>query len=167
MDAAGVGGMAGEEGAVGVGADDPVAAAREWFALFERCAAAADYDAAERLLADDVAGFGASMEIARGRGAVRKREWEPVWESVSNFKIDLDNMRAAGEGNRAWGAATWTSIGFGGDGKPFYRPGYATAILERRGGVWLAVHIHFSLYPGTPHRSFGRQRRELQGDAGL
>ena len=164
MDAAGVGAAMGDEGAVRVGADDPVAAVREWFALFERCCAAADYDAAERLLADDVAGFGASMEIARGRGAVRKREWEPVWESVSNFKIDLDNMRAAGEGNRAWGAATWTSIGFGGDGKPFYRPGYATAILERRGGVWLAVHIHFSLYPGTPHRSFGRQRR---GDAGL
>ena len=164
MDAAGVGGMVGEEGAVRVIAADPRVAVREWFALFERCCAAADYDAAERLLADDVAGFGASMEIARGRGGVRKREWEPAWESVSNFKIDLDNMRAAGGGNRAWGAATWTSIGFGGDGKPFYRPGYATAILERRGGVWLAVHIHFSLYPGTPHRSFGRQRREREGE---
>ena len=154
------------DGARQVVADDPLTAVREWFALFERRCAAADYAAAERLLADDVAGFGASMEIAIGRDVAR-REWRPAWENISNFKIDLDNIHAAGGGNRAWGAATWTSIGFGGDGKPFYRPGYATAILERRAGVWLAVHIHFSLYPGTPHRSFGRRRRQLRGDERL
>lgn len=135
---------------------DPVKAVRRWFALMERCCAAANYDAAERLFADDVVWFDINMEVAFGRRALRKREWEGVWNTVSNFKFDLRNIYADGCGNRAWGAATWSSIGFDGNRKPFYRPGRATAMLERRGGVWLAVHIHFSLYPGIPHRSFGR-----------
>ena len=134
---------------------DPVKAVKCWFALMERCCAAADYDAAERIFADDVVWFDINMEVAFGRGALRKREWEGVWDKISNFKFDLRNVHADGSGNRAWGAATWTSIGFDGNRKPFYRPGRSTAILERRGGVWLAVHIHFSLYPGIPHRSFG------------
>ena len=58
--------------------------------------------------------------------------------------------------NQAWGVVTWTSLGFDGNHEPFYRPGRATVTLERRDGIWLAVHSHFSLYPGTPQRTFGR-----------
>ena len=88
---------------------DPVKAVKRWFALMERCCAAADYDAAERIFADDVVWFDINMEVAFGRRALRKREWEGVWDTVSNFKFDLRNIHAVGCGNRAWGAATWSS----------------------------------------------------------
>lgn len=136
--------------------DDPVDAVRQWFALMERYCASVDYDSAERIFAEDVVSFGTAMDIVRGRNALREGQWESIWGNISNFKMDLDNVHADGRGNQAWGVVTWTSIGFDGNHQPFYRPGRATVTLERRGGVWLAVHTHFSLYPGTPQRTFGK-----------
>lgn len=136
--------------------DNPIDAVRQWFALMERYCASVDYDAAERIFAEDVVSFGTAMDIVRGRKALRQGQWESIWGNISNFKMDLENVHAAGGEGQAWGVVTWTSIGFDGNHKPFYRPGRATVTLERRGGVWLAVHTHFSLYPGTPQRTFGR-----------
>ena len=136
----------------------PKSAARRWFELMERFCAAADFDAAERIFARDAVSFGANMDIVCGRKRLRKSEWEGVWNNISGFKIDIDNIHAGGNGRSAWGVATWTSIGFDYEHKPFYRPGRASVVLERRGGRWLAVHAHFSLYPGAPHRTFGRRR---------
>ena len=136
--------------------DDHAEAVRQWFTLLERYCAAVDYDTAERIIADDVASFGTAMDIVRGRKPLREGQWESIWGSISNFKMDLGNVHAMGSGDMAWGMVTWTSIGFDGNHKPFYRPGRATVALERRDGVWLAVHTHFSLFPGTPPRTFGR-----------
>ena len=136
--------------------DRPIDAVKQWFALMERYCASVDYDAAERIFADDVVSFGTAMDIVRGRKALRQGQWESIWGNISNFKMDLANVHAAGGGSQAWGVVTWTSIGFDGNHKPFYRPGRATVTLERRDGAWLAVHTHFSLYPGTPQRTFGR-----------
>ena len=136
--------------------DNPIDAVNQWFALMERYCAGVDYDAAERIFAEDVVSFGTTMDIVRGRTALRQGQWESIWGNISNFKMDLENVHAAGSGNQAWGVVTWTSVGFDGNHQPFYRPGRATVTLERRGGVWLAVHSHFSLYPGTPQRTFGR-----------
>lgn len=135
------------------------AAVRLWFEQMERYCASGDYDAAERIFADDVVWFGDSMDIVCGRSSLRKNRWERTWGSISNLKIDLDNIHAGGSAGLAWGMATWTSVGFDGRHKPFYRPGRTTVTLERRSGVWVAVHIHSSLYPGTPHRSFGANRQ--------
>ena len=136
---------------------DPIDAVREWFALMERCCAGVDYDGAESIFADDVVSFGTAMDIVRGRKALREGQWESIWGNISNFKMDLDNVHAGGSGDQAWGVVTWTSVGFDGNHKPFYRPGRATVALERRDGVWLAVHTHFSLYPGAPQRTFGKR----------
>ena len=135
---------------------DPIEAVQQWFALMEQCCASVDYDGAECIFADDVVSFGTAMNIVSGRKSLREGQWESIWGNISNFKMDLDNVHAGGSGNQAWGVVTWTSLGFDGNHEPFYRPGRATVTLERRDGIWLAVHSHFSLYPGTPQRTFGR-----------
>ena len=140
-------------------ASNPTEAVRQWFALMERYCAGVDYDGAEGIFAEDVVSFGTTMDIVSGRRALRRGQWESIWGNISNFKMDLDNVHAGGSGNQAWGVVTWTSIGFDGNHQPFYRPGRATVTLERRSGVWLAVHTHFSLYPGTPQRTFGKKPR--------
>ena len=135
---------------------DPIEAVQQWFALMEQCCASVDYDGAECIFADDVVSFGTAMDIVSGRKSLREGQWESIWGNISNFKMDLDNVHAGGSGDQAWGVVTWTSVGFDGNHEPFYRPGRATVTLERRDGIWLAVHSHFSLYPGTPQRTFGR-----------
>ncbi len=137
-------------------ASDPVMAVGQWFGLMERFCASVDYDGAEEIFAEDVVSFGTKMDIVRGRKALREGQWESIWGNISNFKMDLDNVHAGGAGDQAWGVVSWTSIGFDGSHQPYYRPGRATVSIERRDGVWLAVHTHFSLYPGTPQRTFGR-----------
>ena len=136
---------------------DLVIAVGKWFALMERFCANVDYDGAEEIFAEDVVSFGTKMDIVRGRKALREGQWESIWGNISNFKMDLENVHAGGSGDQAWGVVTWTSIGFDGNHKPYYRPGRATVSIERRDGVWLAVHTHFSLYPGTPQRTFGKR----------
>ena len=138
-----------------VKASDPVDAVKQWFALMARHCASVDYDAAERIFAEDVVSFGTSMDIVRGRKALREGQWESIWENITDFKMDLDNADARGSGDQAWGMVTWTSTGYDSDHNPFHRPGRATVTLERRDGVWLAVHTHFSLFPSTPQRTFG------------
>ena len=137
-------------------ASDPQDAVREWFALMERYCASVDYDSAENIFAEDVVSFGTKMDIVRGRTSLRQGQWESIWGNIRNFKMDLENIHAGGDSEQAWGVVTWTSIGYDGRHQPFYRPGRATVTLQRRDGVWLAVHTHFSLYPGTPHRTFGK-----------
>ena len=134
---------------------DPVEAVRQWFALMGRYCASEDYDGAEKIFAADVVSFGTKMEIVRGRKALRGGQWESIWGNITGFKMDLENVHGSGSGNQAWGVVTWTSTGYDSDHKPFHRPGRATVTLERRDGVWLAVHTHFSLYPGTPQRTYG------------
>ena len=133
----------------------PAEAVRQWFTLLSGYCASVDYDAAERIVAEDVASFGTAMDIVSGRTALREGQWESIWGNITNFKMDLDNVHARGSVDQAWGMVTWTSTGYDSDHKPFDRPGRATVTLERRDGVWLAVHTHFSLFPGTPQRTYG------------
>ncbi len=135
--------------------NDPTDAVKQWFALMERYCASVDYDAAERIFAEDVVSFGTAMSIVRGRKALREGQWESIWGNITDFKMELENVHAGGGGNQAWGVVSWVSTGYDCDHRPFNRPGRATVALELRDGVWLAVHTHFSLSPGTPQRTFG------------
>ena len=136
-------------------ASDPTEAVRQWFTLLSAYCASVDYDSAEIIVAEDVVSFGTAMDIVTGRTALREGQWESIWGNITDFKMDLDNVHARGSGDNAWGIVTWASTGYDSDHKPFHRPGRATVTLERRDGVWLAVHTHFSLFPGTPQRTYG------------
>ena len=138
-----------------VKARDPAEAVNQWFTLLSEYCASVDYYAAERIFAEDVVSFGTAMDIVSGRRALREGQWEGIWGNITDFKMDLANVYARGSGDNAWGMVTWTSTGYDSGHKPFHRPGRATVTLERRDGVWLAVHTHFSLFPDTPQRTYG------------
>ena len=138
--------------------DDPVQAVREWFVLLGRYCAAVDYDSNESIFAPDVVSFGTKSPIVSGLGNLRQQQWEGIWGNIADFKVQIDQLHAGGSGDNAWGIVPWTSTGFHQDGSPYDRPGRATTVLERREGVWLCVHTHFSLVPGTPARTFGLQQ---------
>ena len=135
---------------------DPAEAVEQWFTLLSGYCASVDYDSAEDIVAEDVASFGTATDIVSGRTPLRQGQWESIWGNITDFKMDLDNVYARGSDDQAWGMVTWTSTGYDSDHQPFHRPGRATVTLERREGVWLAVHTHFSLYPGTPQRTYGK-----------
>jgi len=133
----------------------PETAVRDWFERLGRCCAAVDYDSAESIFADDVVAFGTRMDVVSGRDALRRNQWEGIWGRIADFAIDMDGIHAGGDDSHAWGVATWTSTGYHEDGSSFSRPGRCTVALARRDGRWLAVHTHFSLFPGTPPRTYG------------
>ena len=133
-------------------------AVREWFARLSRYCAAVDYDSARSIFAHDVVSFGTRAEVVTGLERLVVEQWRGIWPNISDFRIDLATVRAGGTGDLAWGVATWTSTGYDAERRPFDRPGRATIVLERQGGAWRCVHSHFSLAPGTPQRTFGRQQ---------
>jgi ketosteroid isomerase-like protein len=135
--------------------NDPAAAVRQWFALLDRYCATVDYEGGESIFAPDTIAFGTKARVVSGLEHVRKNQWEGIWPNIRDFKVQLEEVRGGGDKRWAWGVTTWTSTGFDREGKPYFRPGRATVILERLEERWLAVHSHFSLAPGTPQETFG------------
>lgn len=133
--------------------DDIDRAVREWFDTFGSLVAAEEYDAARDLVAGDVVSFGTKAELVEGLDHLVDEQWTGIWPNIEDFTFE--EVRAGGEGDHAWGVATWTSTGFDEAGDSYHRPGRATITFERRDGRWLAVHTHFSLYPGTPRPTYG------------
>jgi ketosteroid isomerase-like protein len=136
---------------------NPKAAVTEWFQRLSRYCASVDYTSARPIFADEVVSFGTKADIVSGLDYLQQNQWEGIWPNIQDFQINLASIHAGGDSNVAWGVATWTSTGFHEDGTSFHRPGRATIVLERRNGQWVSVHTHFSLNPGTPPRTYGRQ----------
>lgn len=134
---------------------DPLEAVREWFVRLSENCAAVDYEATHVIFAPDVVSFGTKAKIVSGLEPLQQNQWQGIWPNIRDFQIEIDTIHGGGDDTYAWGIATWTSTGFNEAGQPFHRPGRATTILERRDGIWLSLHTHFSLAPGTPPRTFG------------
>ena len=126
-----------------------------WFRRMETCVRAIDYPQARTLFASDVVAFGTRAEVVEGLGLLEANQWRGVWPTIRNFSFDLGQLRWGWSGDAGWATTVWTSTGFHADGVPFPRPGRTTIAFERRNGHLLAVHSHFSLYPGIPQRSSG------------
>jgi ketosteroid isomerase-like protein len=136
--------------------DEPAERAiRGWFEALQRCVAAVDYATARPLFVDDAIGFGTKAHLAVGRETLEASQWSGIWPSIRDFRFNLDQLRSGADGDLGWGIVTWDSTGFDERGEPYERPGRATVIFVRRDGAWRALHTHFSLFPGTPPRTFG------------
>lgn len=138
--------------------ENPEWAVEEWFETFGRLVAAEEFAPARALVADDVVSFGTAAELVEGIDHLVDDQWRRIWPNIEAF--EFRDVRARGEDDRAWGGVTWTSTGFDEAGEPYHRPGRATVTFERRDGRWLAVHTHFSLYPGTPQETYGPGGRQ-------
>jgi ketosteroid isomerase-like protein len=130
-------------------------AIREWFQMLERCVQQVDYQTARGLFAPDVLSFGTRADVVSGLDALVTNQWSGIWPHIRDFTFTLEQLHCGTAGDLAWGIVPWTSTGFHPDGRSFPRPGRATVIFERRHGDWLAVHTHFSLFPGTPPTTHG------------
>lgn len=136
-------------------AEEVAAAVRQWFERLQACVEAVDYERARPLFVEDAIGFGTKAEVAVGRDTLEANQWSGIWPNIRDFQFDLAQLKSGGDGDVAWGVVTWRSTGFDAEGRPFERPGRATVIFERGQGEWRALHTHFSLFPGTPPRTFG------------
>ncbi len=141
---------------------DPTAAAiARWFETLAACVDRVDYGTAAALFDDAIANFSTASTWLRGKETFREKQWRKVWPTIENFRFDADALEwgAAADGTMAWGATTWQSTGIAKDGSTFPRPGRATVIFRRQtpDAQLLAIHIHFSLVPGTPEKSFGKK----------
>lgn len=126
---------------------DGLLALEEFFSRMSAYCAAVDFDSTEALFAPDVVSFGTKATIVSGLDNLRSQQWEHIWPNIDGFEMQLEQLHGTCNGDFAWGMLPWTSNGFNADGKPYLRPGRATAVLERRAGKWLCIHTHFSLAP--------------------
>lgn len=129
-----------------------------WFRTMEACVRTIDYTRAHDLFAPDVVAFGTRAEVVVGLDLLEANQWRGVWPTIRGFTFDLGQLRWGWSGDAGWATTVWTSTGFHPDGTPFPRPGRATITFERRENRLLAVHSHFSLYPGIPQKSSGPPR---------
>ncbi|MGI8550440.1 MAG: YybH family protein [Dehalococcoidia bacterium] len=126
------------------------ASGRAWLLALQDCVRMVDYQSGRRLFADDVVAFGSRVNLLHGLDDLQAAQWSGVWPNISEFSFTLQHLDCRRLGDALLLVVPWTSTGYHPDGASFDRPGRATVVLHRRGDVWLAVHTHFSLTPGTP-----------------
>jgi ketosteroid isomerase-like protein len=125
---------------------DPIV--RGWLAEMEACVRTEDYARCRAIFAADVVAFGTRAALVLGLEALERDQWRHIWGTIRGFTFLTDELhfRAYGD-DGVWLACPWTSEGQGADGAWHERRGRMTAVLERRGEWWLAVHTHHSLVP--------------------
>ncbi len=118
---------------------------RTWLTEMERCVRNEAFNECRAIFAPDVVAFGSLGERLIGLDTLERDQWRRVWPRIRDFTFDLTALNSGGGDATLWLACPWSSQGARDDGTPFTRPGRITAVLERRAGVWLAVHTHHSL----------------------
>jgi ketosteroid isomerase-like protein len=127
---------------------DIEAVVRSWLAEMETCVRSEDYARCRAIFAADVVAFGTRAALVVGLDALERDQWRHIWGTIRGFTFLVEEMRCRGYGDVGiWIACPWTSEGRGPDGTWRARRGRMTAVLERRGERWLAVHTHHSLVP--------------------
>src|SRR3990172_1369353 len=91
---------------------------------------AVDYDRAQKIFAPEVVGFGTYASVVRGVENLRADQWSNIWPTIREFTFRLDELHWGAEGNLAWAACPWDSVGFRAAGTPFPPPARATLIFQ-------------------------------------
>ncbi len=122
--------------------------ARAWLAEMEASVRTEDYERCRAIFADDVVAFGTRAALVTGLEALERDQWRHIWGTIRGFTFLVGELHCRGYGDKGiWLACPWTSEGRGADGSWFERLGRMTAVLERQGDGWVAVHTHHSLVP--------------------
>jgi hypothetical protein len=129
----------------------------DWFRAWNACLLAVDFAGARGLFDTAVSGFGTHAEIVFGLDRLESEQWRNVWPDITDFRFHVEALHGGIAREHAWAACPWSSTGYHADGAAFARPGRATVIFKHTPDGWRGVHTHFSLNPGTPGRTYGRQ----------
>ena len=126
-----------------------------WLETFAGYVREVDYASARPLFHPDVLAFGTHRNVIPGLQAWIDTQWDNVWPKTSDFRFDLPDVHClvSADVSMAVVIAPWTSTGYHPDGAPFDRPGRATMVFQKTGGVWLCTHSHMSLNRGVPQAS--------------
>jgi ketosteroid isomerase-like protein len=127
-----------------------------WISAFQTAVRARDFATGRTLFAPDAVAFGTFAAAVSGLDHIEREQWRQIWPRIREFRF-APEPAAAGDGDSAWIAATWSSEATAPDGRPFTRHGRATFNLARRDGRWLAVHSHVSLLPSQSESAHGRR----------
>src|SRR2546425_13371556 len=84
------------------------------------------------LCAPELIAFGTVADFVEGVDRVMEAQWRRVWPSIRDFTIRIDEARGAVQGDEAWVAAPWDTLGVRADGTTFPRPGRLTIAFARR-----------------------------------
>lgn len=120
---------------------------QNWLKGFSQAVRSRDYDMGRHFFALDVVGFGTVAERCDGLENLELRQWRKVWDVTTGFEFDLDSAIVNQDGNMAWAACSWQSIGKNAADEPILRRGRSTFVFRRDGEQWRAIHSHFSLEP--------------------
>ncbi|CAN5533704.1 hypothetical protein BH23CHL5_BH23CHL5_19750 [soil metagenome] len=130
--------------------DEVAELATSWLAEMQSCVRAVDFERCRAIFAADVVAFGSKAGVVSGLDALEGDQWRHVWPTIHDFTFLIDQIRCgSGGGNQIWMACPWTSERTNEHGRHVERAGRMTAVLERRGETWLAVHTHHSLVPAA------------------
>jgi ketosteroid isomerase-like protein len=122
-------------------------AATDWLKAFAQAVRDRDFEAGRRCFEDHAMGFGTVCVRADGVAELEQRQWRAVWPVNEGFDFDYDDVRVFGGKDTLTVATCWRSTGLPGSRQLGVRCGRASLVLQRRDGVWRAVHSHFSLDP--------------------
>jgi len=125
----------------------PIDAIEQWLNAFAGAIRSRDFGLGRSLFAPEVIAFGTRAVTALGIEILVDQQWSHIWNATRGFTFHLSELHSGIEGDFGWAAVPWESQGIAADGHPFQRAGRATYVLQRREGVWLAIHSHHSLNP--------------------
>jgi ketosteroid isomerase-like protein len=119
-----------------------------WLDEMQTCVRTEDYARCRAIFAEDVVAFGTRAALVVGLDVLEHEQWRQIWGTIQGFTFLTDELHFRAYGDTGlWLACPWTSQARGLDGEWRERLGRITAVLERRGAQWLAVHTHHSLVP--------------------
>jgi ketosteroid isomerase-like protein len=127
---------------------DAESIAHAWLSEMQACVRSLDYERCRAIFAEDVVAFGTWATLVTGLDALENDQWRHIWGTIRRFTFTVNQLYARGYADHVvWLACPWTSEWGAPDGSWMKRPGRITAVIERRGDKWLAVHTHHSLAP--------------------
>jgi len=113
------------------------AAVLRWLEVFEGYVREVDYASAAPMFDPNVLAFGTHRDVIPDLAAWIRTQWNNVWPHTADFRFDLagTSVLASAAGDMAVAVTPWTSTGFHREGARFDRPGRATMVFQREGGV--------------------------------
>ena len=117
---------------------------------FAEAVRARDYEGARALCDRAVVGFGTVSDRYTSLEELATEQWEVVWARTEGFEFGLEGATYWHDGSSIVVASEWSSYGVESGGQKRQRSGRATLVLAEEGNRVHALHMHFSMVPGTP-----------------
>jgi hypothetical protein len=134
---------------------------KKWLKDFGDCVRAKDFASGRRMFYSRIVCLGSHARLVTGLDSLIEKQWKKIWPNITGFDFGKMHFEFNHEKNMACVIGPWISTGYHKNGESFSRPGRVTILLIKDPvkKVWLAKHTHYSLFPGTPNKTFGPKNK--------